>query len=120
MKMKSLIFCSLPLTSKRVLEELRYNNVVIATDADVDGSHIRLLLLTFFLQYYPDLVRSGHLYILQTPLSKFRNKQKTFYCYNDEEKEKAMEQLGRTLRSLALKGLGEISPDESAILSEQR
>lgn len=94
------------------LEELRYNNVVIATDADVDGSHIRLLLLTFFLQYYPDLVRSGHLYILQTPLFRVRNKQKTFYCYNDEEKEKAMEQLGKNPEITRFKGLGEISPDE--------
>jgi topoisomerase-4 subunit B len=94
------------------LENLRYNYVVIATDADVDGSHIRLLLLTFFLQFYPDLVRNGHLFILQTPLFRVRNKQKTFYCYSEEEKLSAMEKLGVNPEITRFKGLGEISPDE--------
>lgn len=94
------------------LENLRYNNVVIATDADVDGMHIRLLLLTFFLQFFPDLVRHGHLYILQTPLFRVRNKQKTHYCYNEEEKQQAIEQLGKHHEITRFKGLGEISPDE--------
>ena len=94
------------------LEDLRYNYVVVATDADVDGMHIRLLLLTFFLQFYPDLVRNGHLYILQTPLFRVRNKQKTIYCYSQQEKEAAMEKLGANPEITRFKGLGEISPDE--------
>lgn len=94
------------------LDGLRYNNVVIATDADVDGMHIRLLLLTFFLQFFPDLVRSGHLYILETPLFRVRNKQKTFYCYSEDEKQKAMTQLGGKPEITRFKGLGEISPEE--------
>jgi topoisomerase-4 subunit B len=94
------------------LENLRYNYVVVATDADVDGSHIRLLLLTFFLQFYPDLVRNGHLFILQTPLFRVRNKQKTIYCYSEEEKRSAMEKLGVNPEITRFKGLGEISPDE--------
>ncbi len=94
------------------LENLRYNYVVVATDADVDGMHIRLLLLTFFLQFYPDLVRNGHLYILQTPLFRVRNKQKTIYCYSEEEKKAAMEKLGTNPEITRFKGLGEISPDE--------
>ncbi len=94
------------------LEELRYNYVVIATDADVDGMHIRLLLLTFFLQFYPDLVRSGHIYILQTPLFRVRNKKKTFYCYTDKERVDAIKQLGAKPEITRFKGLGEISPDE--------
>ena len=94
------------------LENLRYNNVVIATDADVDGMHIRLLMLTFFLQFFPDLVRHGHLYILQTPLFRVRNKQKTFYCYNEDEKQDAIEVLGKNPEITRFKGLGEISPDE--------
>ena len=94
------------------LENLRYNYVVIATDADVDGMHIRLLLMTFFLQFYPDLVRNGHLYILQTPLFRVRNKQKTFYCYSPEEKLAAMNKLGGSPEITRFKGLGEISPDE--------
>jgi len=94
------------------LENLRYNYVVIATDADVDGMHIRLLLLTFFLQFYPDLVRNGHLYILQTPLFRVRNKQKTIYCYSEEEKLAAMEKIGTNPEITRFKGLGEISPDE--------
>jgi topoisomerase-4 subunit B len=94
------------------MEGLRYNNVIIATDADVDGMHIRLLLITFFLQFFPDLVRSGHLYILQTPLFRVRNKKKTVYCYSDEEREKALKSLGAKPEITRFKGLGEISPDE--------
>jgi len=94
------------------LEELRYNRVVLATDADVDGMHIRLLLMTFFLQFYPDLVRNGHLYVLQTPLFRVRNKQKTFYCYSEEEKLSAIKNLGNNPEITRFKGLGEISPDE--------
>lgn len=94
------------------LENLRYNNIVVATDADVDGMHIRLLLLTFFLQFYPDLVKAGHLYILQTPLFRVRNKKKTIYCYTDEERIDALKQLGQNPEITRFKGLGEISPDE--------
>ena len=94
------------------LENLRYNYVVVATDADVDGMHIRLLLLTFFLQFYPDLVRNGHLYILQTPLFRVRNKLKTIYCYSQQEKLAAMAKLGANPEITRFKGLGEISPDE--------
>ena len=94
------------------LEGLRYNNVIIATDADVDGMHIRLLLLTFFLQFFPDLVRKGHVYILQTPLFRVRNKKTTRYCYSDEEREKAISTLGPHPEITRFKGLGEISPDE--------
>lgn len=94
------------------IENLRYNNIVIATDADVDGMHIRLLLITFFLQFFPDLVKNGHLYILQTPLFRVRNKSKTFYCYSDEEKKKAIQELGAKPEITRFKGLGEISPDE--------
>ena len=94
------------------LDTLRYNNVVIATDADVDGMHIRLLLITFFLQFFPDLVKKGHLYVLQTPLFRVRNKQKTIYCYSEEEKLKAMAELGKNPEITRFKGLGEISPDE--------
>ena len=94
------------------IENLRYNNVVVATDADVDGMHIRLLLLTFFLQFFPDLVRKGHVYILQTPLFRVRNKKETRYCYSPEEKAKAIKALGPTPEITRFKGLGEISPDE--------
>ncbi|SNR30417.1 MULTISPECIES: DNA topoisomerase IV subunit B [Hymenobacter] len=94
------------------IENLRYNRVVIATDADVDGMHIRLLLLTFFLQFFPDLVRNGHVYILETPLFRVRNKKTTIYCYNEQEKQTAMRQLGRNPEVTRFKGLGEISPDE--------
>jgi len=94
------------------IENLRYNNVVIATDADVDGMHIRLLLLTFFLQFFPDLVRRGHVYILQTPLFRVRNKKETRYCYAAEEKVKAITTLGPNPEITRFKGLGEISPDE--------
>ena len=94
------------------LEDLRYNNVIIATDADVDGMHIRLLLLTFFLQFFPDLVRSGHVYILQTPLFRVRNKKETRYCYSDAERENAIKALGPKPEITRFKGLGEISPNE--------
>jgi len=94
------------------IEDLRYNNVVVATDADVDGMHIRLLLLTFFLQFFPDLVRKGHVYILQTPLFRVRNKKETRYCYSSDEKAKAIKDLGPNPEITRFKGLGEISPDE--------
>ncbi|MDM8159087.1 DNA topoisomerase IV subunit B [Labilibaculum sp. K2S] len=94
------------------LEGLRYNNVIIATDADVDGMHIRLLLITFFLQFFPDVVRSGHLYILQTPLFRVRNKKTTHYCYSEEERVKAMKSVGANPEITRFKGLGEISPSE--------
>lgn len=94
------------------IEDLRYNNVVIATDADVDGMHIRLLLLTFILQFFPDLVRKGHVYILQTPLFRVRNKKETRYCYTPEEKARAIKQLGPNPEITRFKGLGEISPEE--------
>ncbi|WP_347159014.1 DNA topoisomerase IV subunit B [Pontibacter chitinilyticus] len=94
------------------LDGLRYNRVVIATDADVDGMHIRLLLLTFFLQFFPDLVKNGHVYILETPLFRVRNKKETIYCYNENEKQQAIEKLGKRPEITRFKGLGEISPDE--------
>lgn len=94
------------------VENLRYNNIVIATDADVDGMHIRLLMLTFFLQFYPDVVKMGHLYILQTPLFRVRNKKKTLYCYSDEERQNAIKELSPNPEITRFKGLGEISPDE--------
>ena len=94
------------------LDDLRYNNVVIATDADVDGMHIRLLLITFFLQFFPELVKEGHLYILQTPLFRVRNKKQTKYCYSNEEKNDAIGALGPKPEITRFKGLGEISPDE--------
>ena len=94
------------------LDGLRYNNVVIATDADVDGMHIRLLLLTFFLQFFPDIVRSGHLYILETPLFRVRDKKQTFYCYSEAEKAEAMDSLRGKPEVTRFKGLGEISPSE--------
>ena len=94
------------------LEDLRYNYIVIATDADVDGMHIRLLLMTFFLQFYPDLVKAGHLFILQTPLFRVRNKKETIYCYNDKERVDAIEKLKPNPEITRFKGLGEISPEE--------
>lgn len=94
------------------LEGLRYNKVIIATDADVDGMHIRLLLITFFLQFFPDLIKRNHVYILQTPLFRVRNKQKTFYCYTEEERLAAMREVGAKAEITRFKGLGEISPDE--------
>lgn len=94
------------------IEGLRYNNVVIATDADVDGMHIRLLLITFFLQFFPDLVREGYLYILETPLFRVRNKKETIYCYSEEERKIAFDKLGKNPEVTRFKGLGEISPNE--------
>ncbi|MFZ1688746.1 MAG: DNA topoisomerase IV subunit B [Flavobacteriales bacterium] len=94
------------------MDGLRYNRIVVATDADVDGMHIRLLLLTFFLQFFPDLVKNDHLYILQTPLFRVRNKKETIYCYSDEERQNALRKLGKNPEITRFKGLGEISPDE--------
>jgi topoisomerase-4 subunit B len=94
------------------MEDLRYNNIVIATDADVDGMHIRLLLITFFLQFFPELIKEGHLYILQTPLFRVRNKKETIYCYSEEEKQAAIAKLKGNPEITRFKGLGEISPDE--------
>ncbi len=94
------------------LDGLRYNQVIIATDADVDGMHIRLLLMTFFLQFFPDLVKAGHVFILETPLFRVRNKKQTIYCYSEDEKQKAMQTLGGKVEITRFKGLGEISPEE--------
>ena len=94
------------------LEDLRYNNIVIATDADVDGMHIRLLLITFFLQFFPELIKEGHLYILQTPLFRVRDKKETFYCYSEQERREAIQKLKGKPEITRFKGLGEISPDE--------
>ena len=94
------------------MDSLRYNKIIIATDADVDGMHIRLLLLTFFLRFFPDLVKKNHVFILQTPLFRVRNKKETRYCYNEEERKSAIDSLGKNPEITRLKGLGEISPDE--------
>ena len=94
------------------IDDLRYNKIVIATDADVDGMHIRLLLITFFLQFFPELVKEGHVYILETPLFRVRNKKKTIYCYNNKERIDAIESLGKSAEITRFKGLGEISPNE--------
>lgn len=94
------------------IEDLRYNNIIIASDADVDGMHIRLLIVSFFLHFYPDVVKNGHLYILQTPLFRIRNKTKTIYSYSEKEKQKAIKELGSTCEITRFKGLGEISPSE--------
>jgi topoisomerase-4 subunit B len=94
------------------IDNLRYNNIVIATDADVDGMHIRLLMMTFFLQFFPDIVKAGHVYILQTPLFRVRNKKETIYCYSEEERRNALEKLGQRSEITRFKGLGEISPEE--------
>ena len=94
------------------LDGLRYNKVIVATDADVDGMHIRLLMITYFLKYFPDLVKKGHVYILQTPLFRVRNKKKTIYCYTEDERVKAIKKLGPKPEITRFKGLGEIDPDE--------
>jgi len=94
------------------IESLRYNKVIIATDADVDGMHIRLLLMTFFLQFFPELVKANHVFILETPLFRVRNKKETIYCYSDEERHAAIAKLGSKPEITRFKGLGEISPDE--------
>lgn len=105
-------FLQAALNIEQDLDDLRYQNIVLATDADVDGMHIRLLMITFFLQFFPDLIRRGHLYILQTPLFRVRNKKETIYCYSEEEKLKAMAKCGKNPEITRFKGLGEISPDE--------
>jgi topoisomerase IV subunit B len=102
------------LNIEETYEDLRYNNIVFATDADVDGMHIRLLLMTFFLQFFPDLVKNGHVFILETPLFRVRNKQETIYCYDETEKQAAVKKLGSKPEITRFKGLGEISPDEFA------
>ena len=94
------------------IDDLRYNKIVIATDADVDGMHIRMLLLTFFLQFFPELVKEGHVYILETPLFRVRNKNKTIYCYNEQERKSALLEIGKSAEITRFKGLGEISPNE--------
>ncbi|TDU68117.1 topoisomerase-4 subunit B [Prosthecobacter fusiformis] len=94
------------------IEDLRYNKIILATDADVDGMHIRLLMITFFLQFFPEIVRAGHLFILQTPLFRVRNKKETFYCYSDTERQRAIHKCGKSAEITRFKGLGEISPDE--------
>jgi topoisomerase-4 subunit B len=96
------------------LEGLRYKKIIIATDADVDGMHIRLLLLTYFLQFFPELVRNGHVFILDTPLFRIRNKKETFYCYDELERQTAINNLGKNVEITRFKGLGEISPNEFA------
>jgi topoisomerase IV subunit B len=95
-----------PSTSKRALDTLRYNHVIIATDADVDGMHIRLLLITFFLQFFPELIKNGHLYILQTPLFRVRNKKQTIYCYSEEERQKAIKEAGTQPRDYPIQRIG--------------
>ena len=102
------------------MDNLRYNKVIIATDADVDGMHIRLLMTSFFLQFFPDLIRSGHLYILQTPLFRVRNKKENYYCYSEEERQRAIRRCGPTAEITRFKGLGEISPDEFKDLIGER
>lgn len=109
---EELDFLHLALNIDKSLDDLRYNHIVIATDADVDGMHIRILLLTFFIQYFPELIREGHLSILQTPLFRVRNKQKTLYCYSEAERDKAVAELGKNPEITRFKGLGEISPKE--------
>jgi topoisomerase IV subunit B len=94
------------------MDGLRFNRIIIATDADVDGMHIRLLIMTFFLQFFPDLVKNNHVYILETPLFRVRNKQETIYCYSEQEKQEAVKKLGSKPEITRFKGLGEISPDE--------
>jgi topoisomerase-4 subunit B len=94
------------------IDDLRYNKIVIATDADVDGMHIRLLLITFFLQFFPELVKEGHVYILETPLFRVRNKKETIYCYTNDERIEALSKLGKNPEITRFKGLGEISPNE--------
>ncbi len=109
---EELDFLHLALNIDKSMEELRYNKVIIATDADVDGMHIRLLLLTFFIQYFKELIQEEHLYILQTPLFRVRNKKQTIYCYSEEERQQALKKLGAKAEITRFKGLGEISPNE--------
>ncbi len=100
------------LNIEETIDDLRYNKVIIATDADVDGMHIRLLMMTFFLQFFPEVIRQGHLYVLQTPLFRVRNKKETHYCYSEEERKRAIRKLGAAAEITRFKGLGEISADE--------
>lgn len=109
---EELDFLHLALNIDKSMEDLRYNKVIIATDADVDGMHIRLLLLTFFIQYFKELIQEEHLYILQTPLFRVRNKKATIYCYSEEERVQALSKLGQKSEITRFKGLGEISPHE--------
>ena len=109
---EELLLLKAALNVEEDMDNLRYNKIIIATDADVDGMHIRLLMVSFFLKYYPDLVRQGHVYILQTPLFRVHNKKKSIYCYSDEEKAAAIKELGSGSEITRFKGLGEISPDE--------
>ncbi|MCI5583832.1 MAG: toprim domain-containing protein, partial [Anaeroplasma sp.] len=109
---EELDFLHLALNVDRSMDDLRYNRIIIATDADVDGMHIRLLLLTFFIQYFPQIIKEGHLFILQTPLFRVRNKQKTLYCYSEAERDRAVRTLGKSPEITRFKGLGEISPAE--------
>jgi topoisomerase-4 subunit B len=102
------------LNIEQSIEGLRYNNIVIATDADVDGMHIRLLIMTFFLQFFPDLIRNAHVYILETPLFRVRDKKETIYCYSEKEKQDAVKKLTGKPEITRFKGLGEISPSEFA------
>lgn len=112
MRTKSSISCKPHSTSKTGIEGLRYNKVIIATDADDDGMHIRLLTLTFLLQFFPDLIKKGHVYILQTPLFRVRDKKETRYCYTDQERIEAIKYFGDNAEITRFKGLGETSPDE--------
>lgn len=109
---EELILLKAALDVEEDMDNLRYNKIIIATDADVDGMHIRLLMVSFFLKYYPELIRSGHIYIMQTPLFRVRNKNKNIYCYNEEEKQAAIKELGNSHEITRFKGLGEISPEE--------
>ena len=109
---EELILLKAALDVEEDMDNLRYNKIIIATDADVDGMHIRLLMVSFFLKYYPELIRSGHVYIMQTPLFRVRNKNKNIYCYNEEEKQAAIKELGNSHEITRFKGLGEISPEE--------
>ena len=110
MRMRSLILIQAALGIEEDLEGLHYNQVVIATDADVDGMHIRLLLITFFLQFFPELIRQGHLFVLQTPLFRVRNKKTTLYCYDDTERDAAIKTLGRNPEITRFKGTGRDFP----------
>ncbi len=111
-KNKEFYFLQHALDIENGLENLRFNKVIIATDADDDGMHIRILLLTFFIQFFPELIREGHLYILQTPLFRVRNKKETLYCYSEAERDAAVAKLGKSAEITRFKGLGEISANE--------
>ena len=112
MRMRSLIYFNTPSNIEDGVESLRYNKIIIATDADVDGMHIRLLIDDFFPSVFPEVVNKNHVFILQTPLFRVRNKKTTIYCYDEKEKKEAMTRLGKSVEITRFKGLGEISPDE--------